>query len=295
MAGGQHSSDLPARGEPMMQQIKGLYRVSRPVTTLTGALAVMLGGYVAGTGNWFDVGLAVIATIMASASANAWNDYLDVEIDRINQPNRPLPSGLVSPEAVKWFSIVMAILAVSVSAFINLPAFIIAIAANILLFLYSWRLKSTVLVGNLVVALIAATSAVFGGVAAGNPQPTIWLFLIIFISILGREVLKTLADYEGDLSESVRTIATVWGKRAARIVFYTLAVAAIFTMFMPYILSVYKPIYGYIVLVGVLPVFIFVVYRVSQKRSGPQLEKLSQLMKYDFLIWFLAVVAGAYV
>ncbi len=279
----------------MKQQVKGLYRVSRPLTTLTGALAVLLGGYVAGTGQWFDIGLAVVATLMASASANAWNDFLDIEIDRINQPNRPLPSGQVSPEAVKWFSILMATLAIVVTAFINLPALIIAIAANMLLFLYSWKLKSTVLIGNLVVAFIAATSAVFGGVAAGNPRPTIWLFLIIFVSILGREVLKTLADYDGDLSESVRTIATVWGKRAARIVFYTLAVAAIVTMFMPYILSVYKPIYGYIILVGVLPVFAFVVYRVSQKRTGPQLEKLSQLMKYDFLVWFLAVIAGAYV
>jgi geranylgeranylglycerol-phosphate geranylgeranyltransferase len=152
-----------------------------------------------------------------------------------------------------------------------------------------------VLLGNLVVALIAAASAVFGGVAAGNAQPTIWLFLIIFVSILGREVLKTLADYDGDLSESVRTISTVWGKRVARIVFYVLAVAALSMMLMPYILDIYKPIYGYIVMIGVLPVFIFVVYRVSQKKSGPQLEKLSQLMKYDFLVWFLAVVAGAYV
>jgi len=66
-------------------------------------------------------------------------------------------------------------------------------------------------------------------------------------------------------------------------------------MLVPYILEVYKPIYGYIVLIGVVPVFLYILYRVSQKRSGSQLEKLSQLMKYDFLIWFLAVIAGAYV
>ena len=278
-----------------MQQIKGLYRVSRPITTLTGALAVVLGGYVAGTGEWFNVALAVIATIMGSASANAWNDYLDIEIDRVNQPHRPLPSGQVSPQAVKRFSFSMAVLSVIVAAFINWPAFVIALAANIMLFIYSWKLKSTVLLGNLIVAFVAASSAVFGGVAAGNAKPSIWLFLIIFVSILGREVLKTLADYDGDLSESVRTISTVWGKKVARAVFYILALAALSMMLVPYILEVYKPIYGYIVLVGVVPVFIFVVYRVSQKRSGAQLEKLSQLMKYDFLIWFLAVVAGAYV
>ena len=278
-----------------MEQIKGLYRVSRPLTSLSGALAVVLGGYVAGTGEWFNVALAVIVTLMGSASANAWNDYQDIEIDKINQPNRPLPSGQVSPELVKRYSIVMATLAVLLSAFINPLAFAISLVATIVLFIYSWKLKSTVLIGNLVVALISAMSVVFGGVAAGNPRPTIWLFLIIFVAILGREVLKTMADYDGDLSEEVRTISTVWGKKAARAVFYILALAALAMMMVPYILEVYKPIYGYIVLVGVVPVFLYVLYRVSQKWSGPQLEQLSQLMKYDFLIWFVAVIAGAYV
>lgn len=286
---------MPASRGKLMQQIKGLYRVSRPLTTLSGALSVVLGGYVAGTGEWFNVALAVIVTILGSASANAWNDYLDIEIDRVNQPHRPLPSGQVSPLAVKRFSFAVAALSVIVAAFINWPAFLIALVANILLFIYSWKLKSTVLIGNLVVALISASSVVFGGIAAGNPRPTLWLFLIIFVAILGREVLKTLADYDGDLSEGVRTISTVWGKRAARAVFYILVLATLSMMLVPYILDVYKPIYGYIVLLGVFPVYAYIVFRVSQKWSGPQLEKLSQLMKYDFLIWFIAVIAGAYV
>jgi len=276
-----------------MEQIKGLYRISRPFTTLTGALAVVLGGYVAGTGEWFNVLLAVIATILVSASANAWNDYLDIEIDRINQPGRPLPSGQVSPRAAKWYSFGLAALSLLVAAFINLPSFFIVLSANLLLYIYSLKLKSTVLLGNMVVAFTSAMSAVFGGIAAGNAKPTIWLFSIIFVGILGREVLKTLADYEGDLSESVRTISTVWGRKAARIVFYVLVLATVVMMLMPYMLEIYQPIYAYLILLGVVPVIIFIVFRVSRYRTGPQLEKLSQLMKYDFLLWFVAVLLGA--
>ena len=278
-----------------MEQIKGLYRISRPFTTLTGALAVVLGGYVAGTGEWFNVLLAVIATILVSASANAWNDYLDIEIDRINQPNRPLPSGQVSPRAAIWYSFGLAALSLLVAAFINLPSFLIVLSANLLLYIYSLKLKSTVLLGNIIVAFTSAMSAVFGGVAAGNARPTIWLFLIIFVGILGREVLKTLADYEGDLSESVRTISTVWGRKAARIVFYILVFATVVMMLMPYVLEVYQPIYAYLILLGVVPVIIFIVFRVSRYHTGSQIEKLSQLMKYDFLLWFVAVLLGAVV
>lgn len=276
-----------------MEQIKGLYKISRPFTTLTGALAVVLGGYVAGTGEWFNVLLAVIATILVSASANAWNDYLDIEIDRINQPNRPLPSGQVSPQTAKWYSFGLATLSLLVAAFINLPSFLIVLSANLLLYIYSLKMKSTVLLGNVIVAFTSAMSAVFGGIAAGNAKPTFWLFSIIFVGILGREVLKTLADYEGDLSESVQTISTVWGRKAARIVFYILVFATVVMMLMPYVLEVYQPIYAYLILLGVVPVIIFIVFRVSRYRTGPQIEKLSQLMKYDFLLWFVAVLLGA--
>lgn len=277
----------------MLQELKGLYKVSRPLTTLTGGLAVVLGGYVAGTGEWVNIGLAVLATILVSASANTWNDYLDIEIDRINQPKRPLPSGQVKPRNALIFSFILAGASLLIGFFISLPAFLLVLLSNFLLFIYSWRLKSTVLIGNLVVAFISGMSAVFGGVAAGNPRPTLVLFAIIFVSILGREVLKTMADYEGDLKESVRTISTVWGRRAARFVFYILIVATLITMLLPYILSIYKPIYGYIVLLGVVPVIIYIAIHVSRQHSGPQLERLSQLMKYDFFLWFVAVILGA--
>jgi geranylgeranylglycerol-phosphate geranylgeranyltransferase len=276
-----------------MEKIKGLYKLSRPLSTLSGVLAVVLGGYVAQTGEWFKVGLAGLATLLVSAAANAWNDYLDIEIDKINQPQRPLPSGLVSLPAARNFSLWASLAALIISAFINLPAFLIAVFFVGLLYLYSWKLKSTVLIGNATIALTSGFSAIYGGVAAGNVRPSLWLALIIGTAIMGREVLKTLADYEGDLREHCRTVATVWGKRRARIVFYVLAAATIWVMLLPYLRDVYEPIYATIVAAGVFPVIFYILMRVTQDRTGAQLEKLSQLMKYDFLIWFVAVILGA--
>lgn len=276
-----------------MQKIRALYKLSRPLTTFTGILAVFLGGYVAHTGRWLNVALAALATMLISAAANAWNDYLDIEIDRINQPTRPLPAGIIAPSTARIFSFSLALLSLVVATFINLPAFLIILAANVLLYIYSWRLKSTVLMGNATVALISACSAVVGGVAAGNVAPSLWLALIIGTGIMGREVLKTLADYEGDLRQRCRTVATVWGRRAARIVFYILVGVTLWVMMTPYLFNVYRPVYAYIVAIGVYPVVLYIVLRVTRERTGPQLERLSQLMKYDFLVWFLAVVLGA--
>ena len=64
-------------------------------------------------------------------------------------------------------------------------------------------------------------------------------------------------------------------------------------MMLPWLLEVYQPIYAWFVLIGVFPVIIYIAYRVGRSRTGQQLEKMSQLMKYDFLFWFLAVILGS--
>lgn len=277
----------------MLGEIKGLYKLGRPLTSLTGSLAVFLGGYVSGAEQWTPVILAMVATFLISMAANAWNDYLDIDIDRINQPQRPLPSGKVTPQAALAFSIILTLIGLLISILINWPVFAIALGSTILLYLYSWKLKSTVLLGNFTIASISAMSAIFGGVAAGHPLPSFWLAAIIFTAIMGREILKTLADYEGDLRQHCRTISTAWGQRPARIFFYILGAMTIFVMMLPYALDVYQPIYAVVVAIGVFPVLIYVVTKVTRYRTGPQLERLSQLMKYDFLIWFVAVLLGA--
>lgn len=305
----------------MIRRLKGMYKLARPFNTLSGALAVFLGGYVADTGEWGKVALAALVALLVTGSANAFNDYLDIEIDKINQPHRALPAGLVSPKQAIWFALGLNVLALGLAALVNLPVFLITLIFSLLLYLYSWRLKSTVLLGNLTVAITSAMTVIFGGVAAGNPRPTLWLAIIIATAILAREVLKTIADYEGDLRQRCRTIATVWGRRAARVVFYIAALATVWVMMVPFLfrmyqenlsicsyfdicrrlappllvemLPVYNLTYAYVVAFGVFPVVVYVVLNVRRGVSGRRLEQLSQLLKVDFLVWFLAVALGA--
>ncbi len=302
-----------------MKQLKGLYKLARPFNALSGALAVFMGGYVAGTGEWLNVALAAVVAFMVTGAGNAWNDYLDIEIDKINQPHRALPAGYVSPRAALILSLVLTAFALAIAAFINLPSFLIVLVFSIILYIYSWKLKSTVLMGNLTVAVTSAMTVIFGGTAAGNVRPTLWLAVIITTAILGREVLKTIADYEGDLRQQVNTIATVWGKRTARIFFYVTTGLTVWVMLVPYlikiyreelsfctvlnvcsifapfadVLPVYNPVYAYIVAFGVFPVVVYVMLQVKRGVPGRRLEQLSQILKYDFLVWFVAVIFGA--
>jgi geranylgeranylglycerol-phosphate geranylgeranyltransferase len=272
--------------------LRGYFRLGRPVNALAGCLAVLISGYVGQTTQWLPVALAAAAVLLITVSTNAWNDYLDIEIDRINKPDRPLPSGQISPRGALLFSAVCSVLSLAIASFVGLPALIIALGSNTLLYLYSWRLKCTVLWGNVAVAAIVALGFIFGGVAAGNIYPVLSLALSAFFAILAREILKTMADYHGDKQQNCRTIATAWGLTAARrFLILFLGIAAL-AMLAAYFTEGYASVYLYIVIFVIYPVLASVGVHSKSASPGEALEGLSTAMKYLFFIWFLAVILG---
>jgi geranylgeranylglycerol-phosphate geranylgeranyltransferase len=273
--------------------LKEYYRLGRPINALAGVLAVIVSAYAVGPLSWWPVIAAALSVLLITVSTNAWNDYLDIEIDRINKPGRPLPAGTISPQGALYFSIIGTALSLLIATFINLPAFLIALGANILLYLYSWKLKCTVLWGNITVALIVGLCFIFGGVAAGSTGPTLMLAATVFMAMMGREILKTMADYRGDLDQKCATISTVWGKVMARrytIVF--LALTVVFTL-ATYVVEKYNPVYLYLVIFGLFPILTYIAINAKSDASGQVLERNSTIMKYSFFVWFLAVVLGA--
>ena len=273
--------------------LKEYYRLSRPINALAGCIAVVLSGYVAGAASWWPIIMAAITVLLITISTNAWNDYIDIEIDRVNKPERPLPAGRISPRGALIFSIVGTALSLITAAFINQPAFFIALGSNILLYLYSWKLKCSVLFGNTAVATIIALCFIFGGVAAGNIQPTLMLAVTVFFAIMGREILKTMADHKGDMQQNCNTIAVAWGKKVAGIfVGIFLGISAL-AMLATYFIEQYSPVYLYLVVFLLCPLFVYIAINAKEAASGEKLERNSLLMKYSFFIWFLAIALGA--
>jgi geranylgeranylglycerol-phosphate geranylgeranyltransferase len=273
--------------------LKEYYRLSRPINALAGCIAVALSGYVAGAASWWPIIMAAITVLLITISTNAWNDYIDIEIDRVNKPERPLPAGRISPRGALIFSIVGTAMSLITAAFINQPAFFIALGSNILLYLYSWKLKCSVLFGNAAVATIIALCFIFGGVAAGNIQPTSMLAVTVFFAMMGREILKTMADHKGDMQQNCNTIAVAWGKKVAGIfVGIFLGISAL-AMLATYFIEQYSPVYLYLVVFIMCPLFIYIAINAKEAASGEKLERNSLFMKYSFFVWFLAIALGA--
>lgn len=273
--------------------VKQYFRLGRPINALAGCISVFLSGYVVGPVSWWPVILAAVTVLLITVSTNAWNDYRDIEIDKVNKPDRPLPAGKISPRGALIFFSGGTALSLIVAASINNTAFLIALGSNCLLCLYSWRLKCSILWGNAAVAGIVALCFVFGGVAAGNIQPTLMLAATVFFAIAGREVLKTMADHRGDSEHNCRTIAVGWGNRVARTFMIVFLGISSMLMLVTYFIEQYSPVYLYVIVLGIYPLFTYISINAKASAAGETLELNSTLMKYGFFAWFLAVALGA--
>ncbi len=207
----------------MKQKAAAAFEVTRPGNAAVGALGAAVGGYVGGSVG-ASVGIAAVVTALGTGAGNAVNDYYDAEIDAVNRPDRPIPSGRLSRRGAALLSAALFVAALVLTV-VFLPPLAVAIGVFNLVVLvgYSSHLKRAPLVGNVAVAYLAGSAFLFGGAAAGGVEFTVVLFALAALVNLGREVVKDVEDMEGDAAEGARTLPLVWGERRALV----LAVAAV--------------------------------------------------------------------
>jgi geranylgeranylglycerol-phosphate geranylgeranyltransferase len=226
------------------------------------------------------------------AGSNTINDYFDLEIDRVNRPDRPLAAGKLTPQQawnIAWIEFSVGLL---LSLFINLTAFLIALIVSCIIFLYSFRLKRRPLIGNLAVSFSTAMAFVYGGAAVNRPGETFIPAVLAFFFHFGREIIKDLQDQEGDARGEARTFPLVFGEMASvkltTMIFLILSII----LFIPFISGWYGIAYFIVIVLGVYPVVFYVIFSMWKNRSPKNLGFLSNLLKADMLIGLLAIYLG---
>ena len=186
----------------------GYVTITRPVNSLAAGLAAIV-AYLIATGSIIPEALLLFAVVtLITAAGNVINDYYDVEIDRVNRPDRPIPSGQVTLPAARAYAITLFLAGVLVCFLTNVLCIAIAVFNSLLLVAYAARLKRTPLLGNIAVSYLAASMFLFGGALGGLPG----LFLVLpfaamtFFAMLARELVKDAEDIEGDRASGAVTL-----------------------------------------------------------------------------------------
>jgi geranylgeranylglycerol-phosphate geranylgeranyltransferase len=204
---------------PLPRRLADLVVLVRLPSCLAGGASVLLGAHLAGSEAGLPARracLGVLSILFAVAAANAVNDVLDVSADILAKPNRPLPAGRLTARAAWTISASTGLAAVILAAPLGGYAVPWVIVLLTVAFLYSYRAKNTMLLGNAVVALCASSPVFFGALIAGRVAAVIWIGAgISFMFMLTYETLKTIADLDTDAASGIRTFASRVGLRPA--------------------------------------------------------------------------------
>jgi geranylgeranylglycerol-phosphate geranylgeranyltransferase len=172
--------------------------------------------------------LGFITSFTLTAASMVINDYYDRKIDAINEPNRPIPRGDVSPNQALALATILSTLGLLSSSQTNLPSLLVAIIALIISVAYITKGKGTGLPGNFLVSATVIIPFIYGGLAVGQLETSTLIFVaIVFLSNTGREITKGIVDVEGDKAHNIKTIAVSYGPKTAAITATAFSILAV--------------------------------------------------------------------
>lgn len=212
---------MKTRNNTFFQSLHGLIILARPVDGViigsTGVLGMIIS--LRATPSFTQIFMGILGGILLLGGMDTFNDFKDIESDKISKPWRPLPQGKVKPQVAFFAAITETLCAVTIGiVFFEPQALFLGFIGIGLAIAYSIWLKfhnRSYLTKNLVVAL-SLSLALITGVVAVNPSPSIdFLFLLVqilvFLSAFIFEIHKDLGDIQGDITHAVKTIPTQLG------------------------------------------------------------------------------------
>lgn len=219
-----------------------LAKMLRVPNCMMMALAVPVGYVVVARGLSLsaEIIFASLTAAVMTGFAIVTNDLADLNVDLINEPDRPLPSGEVKVSTAKAFSILLLVLGLSFALFTKKTLnFVLALMALVFAIAYNFVLKRTGLLGNVVVSLLVALPFMYGAFLCSEQFEVTLVVLLItaFLANLGREVQKGVVDLEGDVKRGIRTVAGRYGVKVAKELAAAFYIAAVCLSPLPLVLG----------------------------------------------------------
>lgn len=230
-----------------------------------------------------------LVVFLVTGAGNAINDYYDIEIDRINKPERPIPSGRISKSKAFYFSILLFAAGTLTAFFINTICGVIALFNSLLLIYYAATLKRTVLIGNLSIGYLTGSTFLFGGAVFynnGGIEAVFILFLLATLATIAREIVKDIEDIEGDKQDGASTLAISIGPQKASYLASAIGFVAVLASPLPYLQSLLSNRYLVVVFMTDILFFLAVIAIIKDKNPAKS-SKLFKMAMFTALIAFL--------
>lgn len=237
--------------------LRAFITIMRPANPLFGSLTAIIGVLTTNTFiisnlmlvRWTIMDLLIVLVLTAlsyifiAAAGNVINDIYDLEVDKVNRPERPLPSGQITMRQAKAWTAILVLLGVFFSV-LTIPYSAIGIwtlaivgVFAIVGLAYAAKGKVMGIWGNFTVAISFAFGLFYGSLIVWSNIPfVVFVYFITATSVLqGREAIKGIEDVEGDALRDVQTIARKYSVRTAAIFAAVCNIVGIIGFLLPWI------------------------------------------------------------
>ncbi len=212
------------------------WRILRVSNGFLALFAVVVGAVVSGAGmdSFVFISYLALSVFLISGAGIILNDYYDYENDKINAPDRPLPSGEISKKSALIYAAILFAAGIALAGLVNIYVLALAVLNTVLEFLYAWKLKPIAILGNTVDSWFAASSFLYGALITLDFE-IVWLLIAMsFFANLGREIYGDIEDVAGDRKAGAKTLPILIGERNAALAGQTAIITAIVLSVLPY-------------------------------------------------------------
>ena len=277
--------------------LSGLLTLIRPLNSTMVGFAVIVGMVVSGFTkmSYLNATLGFLTGFFISSYSMIINDRYDIEVDRVNNPSRPLVKGSVSIKEAEAAAATLLALGLATSILLGWLTLLIAALFALIAWLYNFRVKRYGLFGNTLVSASVAIPYIYGAVAIGAADEPLIYFLALtsFLAGLGREVVKTICDVKGDEIRDIRSVARVWGAKAAAKVSSIFFISAILTSLLPLVLGIVGLVYGALVSAPIC-IFVGLTIKILMDSSTESAYLVKRVALIGMLLGLIAFMVGGY-
>ena len=280
-----------------MNRLFASIQIVRPLNMILSLCAVFMAGWLVNDITSPLLPYTALVVLCFAGASNILNDVLDINIDKINRPNRMLPSGhLKIQEALLLMSILYA-LGIMATSYLHPVGQQIALALVLpLLALYTPLFKRLPFIGNLVVGAILGLVFIFTeGAIMGNVDK-MWIPFCLATTLSSvRELVKDAADMEGDAVGDLQTFPRKYGLITTLWLLRILTIALCFGATIPWFEGWYGNYYLFLLIGGVtLPSLYAVFIFLKETSASKDYAITAQIFKGTTIVGMIVIFSTGF-
>ena len=287
--------------------LKESLEILRPINCLMGSLTIIIG--LLNTRQGIPIERLIINLIFGiftyfflAGSGMVINDIYDIEIDKINRPERPIPREAISLRQAKILYFIYICIGLIFSVInstiygLGILNILVALLFGGIGWIYAKWGKKSGFIGNLIVSISFSIGMVYGAILNSSiiPSYIYFFFFTSFFLLLSREIIKGCEDIEGDEKQGVRTLAIIIGIKKSTYYAIISAFLAILFFVLPIfttILNVY--LFTISMAFGLIDV-IYAVFLMIKSSKDKNFKKISLLLKIGAFLGLFAFILASF-